>query len=126
MWFILEDVEVVEVEIISSLMVFEEVYVSKLGKIGEILMFLMMVGGGIVGIVFGGGLIFVLGMFFDKFYYWEEIKIVLKEKEVFLLGVLFNVINFDLDMKLEKMFLLIECNLLELEFYEKLWINLFF
>lgn len=107
-------------------MVFEEVYVSKLGKIGEIVMFLMMVGGGIVGIVFGGGLIFILGMFFGKFYYWEEIKIVLKEKEVFLLGVLFDVINFDLDMKLEKMFLLIECNLLELEFYEKLWINLFF
>lgn len=84
-----------------------------------------MVVGGLVGIVFGGGLIFVLGMFFGKFYFWEEIKIVLNEKEVFLLGLLFDVMFFDLNMELERMFLLLECNLFYLEFYEKLWINLY-
>ena len=120
----LEDAEVAEAEITSSLTVSEEAYVSKLGKTGEISMPLMMVGGGIAGIVLGGSLIFVLGMLSGKFYYWEEIKIVLKEKEVPLLGVLPDVINFDPDMKLEKMPLLLERNSPELEFYEKLRTNL--
>ena len=50
----LEDAEVAEAEITSSLTVSEEAYVSKLGKTGEIAMPLMMLGGGLLLLVPNG------------------------------------------------------------------------
>ncbi len=122
----LEDAEAAEAEITSSLAIAQKAGVAKKGEAGEKSMPLMMAVGGLAGIVLGGGLIFVLGMLSGKFYSWEEIKAALKEKDVPLLGLLPDVMLFDLDMDmdLEKMPLLLEGNSPYLEFYEKLRTNL--
>ncbi len=120
----LEDAEAAEAEITSSLAIAQKAGVAKKGEAGEKSMPLMMAIGGLAGIVLGGGLIFVLGMLSGKFYSWEEIKTALKEKDVPLLGLLPDVMLFDLDMDLEKMPLLLERNSPYLEFYEKLRTNL--
>ncbi|MEB3339752.1 lipopolysaccharide biosynthesis [Okeania sp.] len=121
---ILEDAEAAEAEIASSLAISNKAGIAKKGVKEEKSMPLMMAVGGLAGLALGGGLIFVLGMLSGKFYSWEEIKAALKEKDVPLLGLLPDVMLFDLDMELEEMPLLMERNSPYLEFYEKLRTNL--
>ncbi len=122
MYTILEDAEAAEAETTSSLRVAQPASILKKGELVEQNMPLMLAIGGLAGIVVGGGLIFVLGMLSGKFYTWEEIKGALVEKDVPLLGLLPDVMYFDLD--LEEMPLLLEPNSVYLEFYEKLRTNL--
>ncbi len=82
----------------------------------------MLAVGGFVGLLLGGGLIFLLGMLNGKFYSWEEVRAALVEKEVPILGVLPEVTVFD--SYGEEMPLALEPNSPYLEFYERLRTNL--
>ena len=82
----------------------------------------MLAVGGFVGLVLGGGLIFLLGMLNGKFYSWEEVRAALVEKEVPILGVLPQVTVFD--SYGDQMPLALEANSPYLEFYERLRTNL--
>jgi capsular exopolysaccharide synthesis family protein len=82
----------------------------------------MLAVGGFVGLLLGGGLIFLLGMLNGKFYSWEEVRAVLVEKEVPILGVLPQVTVFD--SYGDQMPLVLEANSPYLEFYERLRTNL--
>ncbi len=82
----------------------------------------MLAVGGFVGLLLGGGLIFLLGMLNGKFYSWEEVRAALVEKEVPILAVLPEVIVFD--SYGEEMPLALEPNSPYLEFYERLRTNL--
>jgi len=82
----------------------------------------MLAVGGFVGLMLGGGLIFLLGMLNGKFYSWEEVRAALVEKEVPILGVLPEVIVFD--SYGDEMPLALEPNSPYLEFYERLRTNL--
>ncbi|MEG4344889.1 AAA family ATPase [Microcoleus sp. A003_D6] len=82
----------------------------------------MLAVGGFVGLLLGGGLIFLLGMLNGKFYSWEEVRAALVEKEVPILGVLPEVIVFD--SYGDEMPLALEPNSPYLEFYERLRTNL--
>ena len=82
----------------------------------------MLAVGGFVGLVLGGGLIFLLGMLNGKFYSWEEVRAALVEKEVPILGVLPQVTVFD--SYGNQMPLVLEANSPYLEFYERLRTNL--
>ena len=82
----------------------------------------MLAVGGFVGLVLGGGLIFLLGMLNGKFYSWEEVRAALVEKEVPILGVLPQVSVFD--SYGDQMPLALEANSPYLEFYERLRTNL--
>ncbi len=82
----------------------------------------MLAVGGFVGLLLGGGLIFVLGMLNGKFYSWEEVRAALVEKEVPILGVLPEVSILDsygLEMPIA-----LDANSPYLEFYERLRTNL--
>jgi capsular exopolysaccharide synthesis family protein len=82
----------------------------------------MLAVGGFVGLLLGGGLIFLLGMLNGKFYSWEEVRAALVEKEVPILGVLPEVSILDsygLEMPIA-----LEINSPYLEFYERLRTNL--
>ncbi|MEG4111086.1 MULTISPECIES: lipopolysaccharide biosynthesis [unclassified Microcoleus] len=83
----------------------------------------MLAVGGFVGLLLGGGLIFLLGMLNGKFYSWEEVRAALVEKEVPILGVLPEVTVFD-SYGDEIMPLALEVNSPYLEFYERLRTNL--
>ncbi|MEG3901009.1 AAA family ATPase [Microcoleus sp. B4-C5] len=83
----------------------------------------MLAVGGFVGLLLGGGLIFLLGMLNGKFYSWEEVRAALVEKEVPILGVLPEVTVFD-SYGDEIMPLALEANSPYLEFYERLRTNL--
>ena len=82
----------------------------------------MLAVGGFVGLLLGGGLIFLLGMLNGKFYSWEEVRAALVEKEVPILGVLPEVLVFD--SYGDEMPLALEPNSPYLEFYERLRTNL--
>ncbi len=82
----------------------------------------MLAVGGFVGLLLGGGLIFLLGMLNGKFYSWEEVRAALVEKEVPILAVLPEVIVFD--SYGDEMPLALEPNSPYLEFYERLRTNL--
>ncbi|TAH29805.1 MAG: lipopolysaccharide biosynthesis, partial [Oscillatoriales cyanobacterium] len=82
----------------------------------------MLAVGGFVGLLLGGGFIFLLGMLNGKFYSWEEVRAALVEKEVPILAVLPEVIVFD--SYGEEMPLALEPNSPYLEFYERLRTNL--
>ena len=82
----------------------------------------MLAVGGFVGLMLGGGLIFLLGMLNGKFYSWEEVRAALVEKEVPILAVLPEVIAFD--SYGDEMPLALEPNSPYLEFYERLRTNL--
>ncbi|WP_293144264.1 tyrosine-protein kinase domain-containing protein [Microcoleus sp. bin48.metabat.b7b8b9.023] len=82
----------------------------------------MLAVGGFVGLLLGGGLIFLLGMLNGKFYSWEEVRAALVEKEVPILAVLPEVTVFD--SYGEEMPLALEPNSPYLEFYERLRTNL--
>ena len=82
----------------------------------------MLAVGGFVGLLLGGGLIFLLGMLNGKFYSWEEVRAALVEKEVPILGVLPQVTVFDAYGN--QMPLVLEANSPYLEFYERLRTNL--
>lgn len=82
----------------------------------------MLAVGGFVGLLFGGGLIFLLGMLNGKFYSWEEVRAALVEKEVLVLGVLPEVVGFDAYG--DEMPVVLEANSPYLEFYERLRTNL--
>ncbi|MEG4304965.1 lipopolysaccharide biosynthesis [Microcoleus sp. D3_18a_C4] len=82
----------------------------------------MLAVGGFVGLLLGGGLIFLLGMLNGKFYSWEEVRAALVEKEVPILGVLPEVTVFD--SYADEMPLALEANSPYLEFYERLRTNL--
>jgi len=82
----------------------------------------MLAVGGFVGLLLGGGLIFLLGMLNGKFYSWEEVRAALAEKEVPILGVLPQVTVFD--SYGDQMPLVLEANSPYLEFYERLRTNL--
>ncbi|WP_445172704.1 GumC family protein [Microcoleus sp.] len=82
----------------------------------------MLAVGGFVGLLLGGGLIFLLGMLNGKFYSWEEVRAALVEKEVPILGVLPQVTVFD--SYGDQMPLALEVNSPYLEFYERLRTNL--
>ena len=83
----------------------------------------MLAVGGFVGLLLGGGLIFLLGMLNGKFYSWEEVRAALVEKEVPVLGVLPEVTVFD-SYGDDRMPLALEPNSPYLEFYERLRTNL--
>ncbi|MGB7891904.1 MAG: lipopolysaccharide biosynthesis [Microcoleus sp.] len=83
----------------------------------------MLAVGGFVGLLLGGGLIFLLGMLNGKFYSWEEVRAALVEKEVPILAVLPEVTVFD-SYGDEIMPLALETNSPYLEFYERLRTNL--
>ncbi|MEG3836080.1 MULTISPECIES: AAA family ATPase [unclassified Microcoleus] len=83
----------------------------------------MLAVGGFVGLLLGGGLIFLLGMLNGKFYSWEEVRAALVEKEVPILAVLPEVTVFD-SYGDEIMPLALEANSPYLEFYERLRTNL--
>jgi capsular exopolysaccharide synthesis family protein len=82
----------------------------------------MLAVGGFVGLLLGGGLIFLLGMLNGKFYSWEEVRAALVEKEVPILGVLPQVTVFD--SYGDQMPLVLEATSPYLEFYERLRTNL--
>ncbi len=82
----------------------------------------MLAVGGFVGLLLGGGLIFLLGMLNGKFYSWEEVRAALVEKEVPILAVLPEVTVFD--SYGDEMPLALEANSPYLEFYERLRTNL--
>ncbi|MEG4014504.1 MULTISPECIES: GumC family protein [unclassified Microcoleus] len=82
----------------------------------------MLAVGGFVGLLLGGGLIFLLGMLNGKFYSWEEVRAALVEKEVPVLAVLPEAIVFD--SYEDDMPLALEPNSPYLEFYERLRTNL--
>lgn len=82
----------------------------------------MLAVGGFVGLLFGGGLIFLLGMLNGKFYSWEEVRAALIEKEVPVLGVLPEVAGFDSFG--DEMPVALEAHSPYLEFYERLRTNL--
>ena len=82
----------------------------------------MLAVGGFVGLLLGGGLIFLLGMLNGKFYSWEEVRAALVEKEVPILGVLPQVTVFD--SYGDQMPLVLEANSPYLDFYERLRTNL--
>ncbi|MEG4209120.1 lipopolysaccharide biosynthesis [Microcoleus sp. S13_B4] len=82
----------------------------------------MLAVGGFVGLLLGGGLIFLLGMLNGKFYSWEEVRAALVEKEVPILAVLPEVTVFD--SYGDEMPLALEVNSPYLEFYERLRTNL--
>lgn len=81
----------------------------------------MLAVGGFVGLLLGGGLIFLLGMLNGKFYSWEEVRAALTEKEVPVLGILPEVTGFRYG---EEMPVALEANSPYLEFYERLRTNL--
>ncbi|MEG3860805.1 GumC family protein [Microcoleus sp. herbarium12] len=83
----------------------------------------MLAVGGFVGLLLGGGLIFLLGMLNGKFYSWEEVRAALVEKEVPVLGVLPEVTVFD-SYGDDRMPLALDPNSPYLEFYERLRTNL--
>ncbi len=82
----------------------------------------MLAVGGFVGLLLGGGLIFLLGMLNGKFYSWEEVRAALVEKDVPILAVLPEVTVFD--SYGDEMPLALEPNSPYLEFYERLRTNL--
>jgi capsular exopolysaccharide synthesis family protein len=82
----------------------------------------MLAVGGFVGVLLGGGLIFLLGMLNGKFYSWEEVRAALVEKEVPVLAVLPEVTVFDFYS--DEMPVALEANSPYLEFYERLRTNL--
>jgi capsular exopolysaccharide synthesis family protein len=82
----------------------------------------MLAVGGFVGLLFGGGLIFLLGMLNGKFYSWEEVRAALIEKEVLVLGILPEVAGFDSFG--DEMPVAMDANSPYLEFYERLRTNL--
>lgn len=82
----------------------------------------MLAVGGFVGLLLGGGLIFLLGMLNGKFYSWEEVRAALVEKEVPILAVLPEVTVFD--SYGDEMPLALEPNSPYLDFYERLRTNL--
>jgi len=82
----------------------------------------MLAVGGFVGLLFGGGLIFVLGMLNGKFYSWEEVRAALAEREVPLLAVLPEVAGFDAVG--DEMPVALDADSPYLEFYERLRTNL--
>jgi len=82
----------------------------------------MLAVGGFVGLLLGGGLIFLLGMLNGKFYSWEEVRAALVEKEVPILAILPEVSILDsygLEMPIA-----LDINSPYLEFYERLRSNL--
>ncbi|MEG4586163.1 AAA family ATPase [Microcoleus sp. MOSTC5] len=83
----------------------------------------MLAVGGFVGLLLGGGLIFLLGMLNGKFYSWEEVRAALVEKEVPILAVLPEVTMFDYSYG-DEMPLALAANSPYLEFYERLRTNL--
>jgi capsular exopolysaccharide synthesis family protein len=81
----------------------------------------MLAVGGFVGVLLGGGLMFLLGMLNGKFYSWEEVRAALVAKEVPVLGILPEVMVFDYG---EEMPIALDANSPYLEFYERLRTNL--
>lgn len=82
----------------------------------------MLAVGGFMGVLLGGGLIFVLGMLNGKFYSWEEVRSALQEREVPLLGLLPLAVVFDPDS--EEMPLALEANSPYLPYWERFRSNL--
>ncbi|MGF1492251.1 MAG: tyrosine-protein kinase family protein [Microcoleaceae cyanobacterium] len=83
---------------------------------------LILAGGGLVGILGGAGLIFVLGMLSGKFYTWEEIRGALQEREIPLLG---NLPSLPLlEESMDHLPILLKPNSSYLECYEKVRSNL--
>ena len=81
----------------------------------------MLAVGGFVGVLLGGGLIFLLGMLNGRFYSWEEVRAALVEKDVPVLGILPEVLVLDYG---EEMPIALDVNSPYLEFYERLRTNL--
>jgi len=112
--------QLAEAEIISNLAIAGYAYASDV-EVPQKNMALMLAVGGLGGIVGGAALIFVLGMLSGKFYSWEEVKGALQAKEVPLLGVLPDVMVFELEE--EEMPLLLDRDSPYLESYEKLRVS---
>lgn len=112
--------QLAEAEIISNLNITGAAFAKDV-EVAEKNMAIMLAVGGLGGIVAGAGLIFVLGMLSGKFYSWEEIKGSLQGKEVLLLGVLPEVMVFELEG--EEMPLLLDRDSPYLESYEKVRVS---
>lgn len=112
--------QLAEAEIISNLTIAGAAYAKDI-EVPEKNMAIMLAVGGLGGIVAGAALIFVLGMLSGKFYSWEEVKASLQAKEVPLLGVLPEVMVFELEG--EEMPVLLDRDSPYLESYEKLRVS---
>lgn len=112
--------QLAEAEIISNLTIAGAAYAKDI-EVPEKNMAIMLAVGGLGGIVAGAALIFVLGMLSGKFYSWEEVKASLQAKEVPLLGVLPDVMVFQLEG--EEMPVLLDRDSPYLESYEKLRVS---
>ncbi|MBW4491786.1 MAG: AAA family ATPase [Oscillatoria princeps RMCB-10] len=83
---------------------------------------LILGGGGLLGAVVGGALIFLLSLLEGKFYTEEEVRSAFEEREVEVLGTLPAFMVFDL--KPDFMPVMVEPDSPYLEFYERLRTNL--
>jgi capsular exopolysaccharide synthesis family protein len=115
------DAQAAEVETIGSLAIAQEAKTEDI-KSNEKTLPVMLAVGGFVGVLLGGGLIFLLGMLNGKFYSWEEVRAALVEKEVPVLGILPEVTVFD--FYAEEMPIALDASSPYLEFYERLRSNL--
>jgi capsular exopolysaccharide synthesis family protein len=115
------DAKAAEVETIGSLAIAQEAKTEDI-KSNEKTLPVMLAVGGFVGVLLGGGLIFLLGMLNGKFYSWEEVRAALVEKEVPVLGILPEVTVFD--FYAEEMPIALDASSPYLEFYERLRSNL--
>jgi capsular exopolysaccharide synthesis family protein len=117
----LVDAQAAEAETIGSLKIAQPAKTDNVES-NEKPLPVMLAVGGFVGVLLGGGLIFLLGMLNGKFYSWEEVRAALVEKEVPVLGILPEVTVFD--FYAEEMPIALDANSPYLEFYERLRTNL--
>jgi capsular exopolysaccharide synthesis family protein len=117
----LVDAEVAEAETIGSLEIKGDLKTDDIESPKRGLVVMLAVGG-FVGVLLGGGLIFLLGMLNGKFYSWEEVRAALVEKEVPVLAILPEVTVFDFYS--DEMPVALDANSPYLEFYERLRTNL--
>jgi Mrp family chromosome partitioning ATPase len=116
------DAQAAESETVSSLQVAQAAYAADIEIPEALSMALILAGGGLVGVLGGAALIFVLGLLSGKFYTWEEIRSAFQEREVPVLGVLPNLIL--LEETPQQLPLLLKPHSPYLNYYEKVRSNL--
>ncbi|MEB3826462.1 polysaccharide biosynthesis tyrosine autokinase [Phormidium sp. CCY1219] len=118
----LADAKAAEAETVSSLNVANEPYVSKNEVEGNspIVVFIL---GGIVGILVGNAVIFVLSLLEGKCYTKEEVQNALQQQELRILGILPQVYPFEFE-EVRDLPVIVDPDSPYLEFYEKFRTNL--
>lgn len=112
----LVDARAAEAETVSSLTIAQPTQVE--ANIGASKSFVLVLGvGALVGLVVGGGLVFLLNVLEGKLYTMEEIRDALKERDTPLLGTLPSLPEPD---EADQVPVLLDVNSPYLEFYERL------